>query len=40
LNLNDFFAELKRNRMPGLYSRLFVQLAETLLPVFDPRKIQ
>jgi hypothetical protein len=43
LNLNDFLAELKRRndvRMPGLYSRLFVQLAGTLLPAFDAGNIR
>jgi len=43
LNLNDFLAELNRRivvRLPGLNSRLPVQLAGTLLPVFDAGKIQ
>ena len=43
LNPNSFFAQLNRRsvvRMPGFYSRLFVHLAGTVLPVFDAGKIQ
>jgi hypothetical protein len=44
LNPNDFFADLKQRRnvvhLPGLYSRLLIQVAGTLLPVSDAANIR
>jgi hypothetical protein len=44
LNPNDFFTELKQRRnvvhLPGLYSRLLVHVAGTLLPVSDAANIR